>query len=352
MARAHNENDSLRFSRRERERVMVALLLSLLVHLGLWVGYHTGHRLGWWQKWHAPAWLAPLAKKLPRPVKPLAAQTEDPTIYVDVSQADADAPVKPKFYSNNNSHAANPDVANANAPKINGRQTDSPKTEEVPKLAKKAATTAAQPTPEPPPTEKPAPPTPPTPLQPAPAQPEATEVAKTDTEETPSTPGETDLLKPKKNQPPAEKPSPQAAPDRPRTLKQVLAQRNQLPGRQMQQAGGVTRYAVTPTLDAKATPFGAYDSAIIEAVTQRWYDLLDSHHYADDRTGKVTLRFKLMSDGSVIEVKTLDNSVGDLLSYLCQEAIEEAAPFAKWPPDMVRKIDQNYRELTFTFYYY
>ncbi len=120
----------------------------------------------------------------------------------------------------------------------------------------------------------------------------------------------------------------------------------------MQQDGGVPRHAFTSSLDAKATPFGEYDAAIIEAVSQRWYDLLDSRRFAQDRNGKVMLRFKLKSDGSVIEVQTLENTVGDLLGYLCQEAIEEAAPFAKWPPDMVRMIGANYREVTFTFYYY
>ena len=64
------------------------------------------------------------------------------------------------------------------------------------------------------------------------------------------------------------------------------------------------------------------------------------------------MRFKLKSDGTVIEMETLENTVGELLGYLCQEAIEEAAPFAKWPPDMVRMIGANYREVTFTFYYY
>ena len=30
----------------------------------------------------------------------------------------------------------------------------------------------------------------------------------------------------------------------------------------------------------------------------------------------------------------------------------QAAPFGKWPPDMARMIGANYREITFTFYYY
>ena len=80
--------------------------------------------------------------------------------------------------------------------------------------------------------------------------------------------------------------------------------------------------------------------------------MLDSRRFAQDRSGKVILRFKLKSDGTIIEMQTLENNVGQLLGYLCQEAIEEAAPFAKWPQDMVAMIGSNYREITFTFYYY
>jgi len=98
-----------------------------------------------------------------------------------------------------------------------------------------------------------------------------------------------------------------------------------LPGRKMQQAGGVPRRAMWSSLDAKATPFGDYDRAIIEAVSQRWYDLLDSRRFAQDRSGKVILRFKLKPDGTIIEMQTTDNTVGELLGYLCHEAIEEAA---------------------------
>ena len=321
MARARDELGSLRFSRRESERLVVALLLSLIAHVGAWGGYEAGRKLGWWQQLHAPAWLHPAAKKNPPP-PPSAAQTSEPNIFVDVSHADAEAPVRTKYYSDKNSRAANPDESDADVPKVNGTQTDVPKTEDVPRMSK---------------------------LQPSmpPPQPE---VAQQEPSGVPQTPGDLDLLKPKKNAP--AQPHAQPQPARPRTLRQALAQRDQLPGQQMRQAGGVPRRALWSSLDVKATPFGDYDRAIIEAVTQRWYDLLDKHKYAEDRAGKVTLRFKLESDGSVIEMQTVDNTVGDLLGYLCQDAIEEAAPFAPWPPDMTRIIGANFRVVTFTFYYY
>ena len=349
MARAQDDSTSLRLSRRESERVMVALLLSLLVHLLVWAVYHTGHKLGWWHRWHPPAWMQ-VQPKL-HPVPPPLAQESEPTLFVDVSQADADAPAKPKFYSNKNSHAANPDLAMANVPKINGRQTDVPKTEDVAKPAPKSSPTPPAKAEAPSPADAPSQPSP---LQPSPPPPLPTPQTETETPEPPPTPGETELLKPKTTAPPQPptRTSPQAQPVRPRTLKQALAQRDQIPGQQMQQAGGVPRHALKSSLDVKATPFGDYDAAIIEAVSQRWYDLLDNHRFAQDRSGKVTLRFKLKADGSVIEMQTVENTVGEVLGYLCQEAIEEAAPFAKWPPDMARMIGANYRDISFTFYYY
>jgi hypothetical protein len=356
MARAHEDSRTLRFSRGETARVIVALLLSALLHLGIWAGYHTGHRLGWWQKFQPLSWLHLKEKKFPLQAR--MAHEEEPTIFVDVSHADADAPERSKYYSNKNSRAANAEVANSSAPKINGRQKDMPKTEDVPRAAKRTQeTTPNTPKEVAKETTKPDNAQQMSQLQPSMPPPSPAPMPQADAPEPPQTPGETDLPRPRKTvspQPPTTTPTTmaQAQPARPRTLKQALAQRDQIPGQQMQQDGGVARHAFTSSLDAKATPFGDYDAAIIEAVSQRWYDLLDSRRFAEDRTGKVTLRFKLKTDGSVIEMQTLENTVGELLGYLCQESIEEAAPFAKWPPDMVRMIGANYREVTFTFYYY
>ena len=119
----------------------------------------------------------------------------------------------------------------------------------------------------------------------------------------------------------------------------------------MHQDGGA-HHRLTPSFDVQMTPFGAYDGALIRAVQSRWYNLLDSQRFAEDRTGRVTVSFKLESDGTVQDVEILENGVGAVLSYVCQAAIEEAAPFGKWPDDMRREIGANFREITFTFDYY
>src|ERR1035441_6424728 len=129
MARAQDDFSSLRFGRRDSERLIVWLLCSLVVHLVVLSVYYSGHKRGWWHPWHPPAWLHLEARKPSLP--PPLAQVSEPTVFVDVSHADADAPVNPKYYSNKNSRAANPDVAMGNVPKINGRQTDVPKTEDI-----------------------------------------------------------------------------------------------------------------------------------------------------------------------------------------------------------------------------
>jgi len=344
MARAHDESGSLRFSRRERALLIVTVLLSLFAHLGgygIWEGIEFARKHGWWQKL-APKWVQAVEKKLS--LRSQLPPPQEPDIFVDVSHADTDAPERAKYYSNKNSRAANEETANANVPKINGRQAEVPKTEDVARPVKAEEAQAEKSTKEEANKNQQF-----SQLQPSssPQQPNPEE------NPTPQTPGETELLRPPKNSPSTQNSQtpPQQLQQRPRTLKQALAQHKQIPGQAMQQAGGVPRRALWSSLDVKSTQFGDYDSAIIEAVSQRWYDLLDSHHWTGDRPGKVTLHFRLKPDGTVIEVKTAENTVGDMWGYLCHEAIEESAPFGKWSPDMIR-IFGNYRDITFTFYYY
>lgn len=302
-------------------RLTLALLLSLAVHFGVWGSYAAGEKFGWWRQFHIPAWMQKAKKKMPAPPTTLMPMV-DPTVFVEVTHADPEPPARTKYYSNKNSRAANPDADNANQPKLKGRQKDMAKTEDVPQLPK---------------------------LQPSAPPPKPRIESATAIKDVP--PGETkraetnQVAVAQKNVPPQ--------PERPRTVKEALAQQSQsLPGQQMQQDGGVKRQLQWSSLDAKSTAFGAYDRAIVEAVTQRWYDLLDSRRFAQDRTGKVILRFKLKADGSVTEMHALENTVGEMLGYVCQSAVEEAAPFAKWPADMQRMIGANFREITFTFYYY
>jgi hypothetical protein len=324
---------SLRPGRLEWRRLTLALLISLMLHVGGWGGYELGKRLGWWQHLHAPAWLHKAEKKsVPVPAAQVKKPEEEPPlVFVEVTHPETEPPKKTPYYSNKNSQAANPDAArDTSQPKVEGRQKDVPKMEDVPMLPK------LQPTPPP--------------QQPEPAVKPAEEA---------HPPDAMSLGDLKLSKPPVEKTEEQKAAEaaqaaqRPRTLKQALAQQQQqLPGQKLQQDGGVRRQRIWSSLDAKATAFGDYDRAIVDAVTSHWYDLLDSHRFAQDRAGKVILHFKLKPDGSVEELEIQENTVGELLGYVCEESVQEAAPFGKWPSDMLREIGANYRDISFTFYYY
>jgi hypothetical protein len=315
---------SLRFSRSDQERLLVALAFSILVHLLIWVGFEIGKKYDLWHRLHMPSWRHELAKNFQPP--PPQQETQ-PTIFVDVVQSDPTPPKKTIYYSDKNSHAANPDEdKNSNQPKLNGKQTEIVKTEDTPRLSK------AQP-----PAEQAQPLRP----SPQPAQQPADESS-------PMNLGDQKLKQlamKKTTSQTQEQPKP-----RPRTLKEA-AEQNHLPGLQMQQDGGA-RHSLVPSLDVTSTVTGDYDSAVIYAIQSRWDSLLDQQRFADDRTGRVEVQFKLEYDGSVRDVKIVDNNVGDVLSYICQAAIEDAAPFGKWPDDMRREIGANYREIKFTFIYY
>jgi hypothetical protein len=322
MSVADTQLGSLRLSGREFRRLTLAFVVSVAAHLLIWGGYELEKEL---QLWHWPAWMH-LAKKKPAPPPLLLTQNQNvqpPLVFVDVNpeQATTEVPKNTKYYSNKNSRAANPTPDDTDTVKFTGKQTEMVKTENVPRpnFSK---------------------------LQPAPPARQAQE----ETQPKPAlNPGDLTLGNPQDE---LRQTQGDAEQQRPRTIKQALALANRLPGVQMRQDGGVHREALVPSLDVKATPFGAYDAAFIGAVTQHWYDLLDRHNFAGDRSGKVTVQFHLNYDGSISDVKILDNTVGDLLAYVCEEAVIEPAPYERWPSDMRREIGADYREITFTFYYY
>jgi hypothetical protein len=327
MSVAGTQFDSLRFSGLETRRLAWAFAVSLTVHALAWSGYEWGRELNFWQQLHWPAWLRIVQKLQVVPLRALTQNVEPPLVFVDVNpeQAVTEAPKNAKYYSDRNSRAANPDAdRNANQPKLNGRQTEVPKTETV----DRSQFSKLQPIPDTrhAPNEEE--------LRPKPAL----------------NPGDLTLASPADLQRQKQE---NPAPDRPRTLREVRAQQpSRLPGAQMWQEGGVHQQALVPSFDVKATLFGAYDRAFIEAVSQRWYDLLDSRQFALDRSGRVVLRFRLNYDGRITDMKTLENTVGEVLGYVCQKAVADPAPYAPWPSDMRREVDVDYREITFTFYYY
>jgi outer membrane biosynthesis protein TonB len=235
---------------------------------------------------------------------------EAPLLFVEVTpeQATPEPPKDPRYYSSASSLAANPDPQkDMGVPRIDGSQDKVPKTFDT-----------LRPAPEP------VPPTPP----PEPEEPE---------------PPPRDLTVGASE--PADKPKP----ERPKTLAQARLQQGIIAGPRMRQDGGVKRPGVV-SLDTKATPFGAYDAAVIAAIQRRWYDLLEDSSAAP-KSGKVVLEFRMHSDGSITDLKITEQDVGEIRALYCRKAVSDPAPFAPWPSDMRRLIGKEYRDVRFTFYY-
>jgi outer membrane biosynthesis protein TonB len=330
----------------EVSRLAWAFAISLAFHALVYGGYYTGDKYHVWQNLHWPAWLQPpkfLTELIvpKKPVPPPLPRQELPLVFVSVSpaQATAEAPKDAKYYSDKNSRAANPDADKiTDTPKIDGKHPEIIKTED----ATRPKYTPLQPTPPPQPPKETKPPTP-----------EPPKVAETEAKPKPAyTPGDLTLAKPSPTPRPAEGDADTPKPERPRTLRQALAQLqpNQLPGPKMQQDGGVSRRHEIASLDTKATPFGAYDAALVEAISQRWWTLLDERDYASDSRGKVVLQFALHYDGRVTDMNMAENTTGEVLGLICQKAVLDPAPFAAWPSDM-RRILGDVRHIQFTFYY-
>lgn len=338
------------------------------------------------------------AKPVPPELKQLLATQpppEDPPMpqltFVDVDPAQASEPPKDaKHYSVVSTRAANPDPKiQSNVPKIDGKQEQFAKVTEVTKPLPPAEPppTPSPKAPLPPPEAKPVPelrPTPPPPappvappkkvepqpLQPAPppapkpegdtlpkpktapvappAPPTPVQVAKVAT--APPAPA-APMLNPStaKPAPPPEPGDAETKISRPRTIKEALARRAEsgIVGEKMKQDGGVSRLGVS-ALDARGMAFGAYDAAIIQAIQQRWYSLLESR---PTPRGKVVVEFRMHFDGRVTDVKINDADVGDLYALFCQKAIQDPAPYPRWPSDMRRQMQADHRDVKFSFYY-
>ncbi len=323
---------SLRVDRLESTRLAWAFALSVALHLLIWGGYAGGKRLGVWELAHWPTWARTLVQVLVPPApKPLMkpVDRDPPLMFVDVgaAQATTEPPKNPLFYSDKNSQAANPDAdKNTGIPKVDGNQTDMVKAEDVPRSRYDRL--------------QPAPPAPPAPREQPAEQPRPKPAVE---------PGDLTLGRPEPNPRVGEGTAEQP---RPRTIREAMLQksRDQLAGQKMKQDGGVSR-RFPVSFDVKATGIGIYDRVFVEAVEQRWFDLLDNLSYDGYRRGKVVLQFRLNYDGRITEMQFKDNTVGEMLGVMCRKAVEDPAPYDRWPTEMRKEIEGDFRTITFTFYY-
>lgn len=376
--------------------MLAAFAVSLLAHLSLFGVVQLGNELNWWDS--QPFSMFRKVRFTPEELARLKAEQQRrqetreqvPTLFVQVTQPSEDTPTETPFYSSLSSRAANPDPAEGDQPRIDGRQTQTLRTEDAPRVETGR--------PSPPPQDELPGTADASPQQPAQATPKAEQVA----------PLEMPALVERAPEPtrqqglgeiaiPTVIPIPQVAPDpppervaevvpprppdsqtipqpatpippppvatvetatepvvpraRPRTITEAKARQSLLAGEKMKQDGGVPRKGPV-ALDVKGMPFGAYDEALIMAVQNRWFALLDELKFAGGARGRVVVKFNLHADGSVRIVEPHESTLDDqLLTAMCVRAIRDPSPYEKWPSDMMRMLGTNMREMRFTFYY-
>lgn len=332
---------SIEWKQLSRTLVFRALVFSVVFHIAAFGSVKWGKAHGWFHPHPLPAWMNFIQQQLrrnalnkppaPQP-KPIQLPRELPVTFVDVdpSLASATPPKDKKFYGAANTLAASPVKKDSDLPQITGQQDKVLKTTDP--TPPKPQTLQPSPKPEPKPEVKPEVKPQPDPMQ-------------------SQVPGDLAMTSPqdKARTGKADKPETKPAPaTRPRTVEEAM-RKHGMQADKMKQEGGSARVAMDSTLDVTRTAAGDYDREFVDAVQQRWNKLLE------DRTGttpgKVIVGFRLHYDGRITDVKITYNDVGELLSLLCRKAIEDPAPYKRWPMEMRREINADFRDIKFTFYY-
>jgi outer membrane biosynthesis protein TonB len=330
------DGGTMRYSlRKGPELLLRALVISLLIHLFFFGGYELGKKYDLWDREFLPAWLRRLTHALtfvqvPKPAPPPQQQQQIALQFVDVPPdvASAEAPKNATHYSSRNSVAANADAqADLNVPKLDGTQTHVPKTEDVPRTKM-------------------------FPLRPSMPRPQPAEAAPEQKPAAAPPIGDLAMAKPATEANDTKDAGNAAVPqhERPRTLAEAKLQQA-MAGEMMRQDGGVRKQRILPSFDAIGTPFGEYDAEIINAIQLHWDDLIDSQAVSHAETGRVVLQFRLNYDGRVTDMKVIDSTVDELLTSLCELAVTDPAPYARWPNQMRLLVGADYREVRFTFFY-
>jgi len=102
--------------------------------------------------------------------------------------------------------------------------------------------------------------------------------------------------------------------------------------------------------DARKAALAAYDNAVIEKVQQRWNAFVERHG-SYQKSGKVTVEFQLLEDGSIQGLKTKDETGDKTLRLYCEKAVRESAPFKPLPAELQKSSDHKPRDVEMTFQY-
>jgi outer membrane biosynthesis protein TonB len=119
-------------------------------------------------------------------------------------------------------------------------------------------------------------------------------------------------------------PSPKASPapvSRPRTSSAY--RREQV---QERMAGNISRRGVS-SVNAVGTPLGRYEKSVYDSIGKRWYALCDANRDRVD-IGTVHVQFVVAPNGKINNIKVTSGGTSESFANLCLQSIQEAKPEA------------------------
>lgn len=103
-------------------------------------------------------------------------------------------------------------------------------------------------------------------------------------------------------------------------------------------------------VDTSKDAFTAYDNAVIQKVQGRWNALLEQFG-SYEKSGKVMVRFQLLPDGSIQNLKTTNGTGSKVLGLVCEKAVKESVPFPPLPANLEKLMNHQPRDVSMTFQY-
>ena len=98
-------------------------------------------------------------------------------------------------------------------------------------------------------------------------------------------------------------------------------------------------------IECKLHPYGVYLQQMLKSIEEQWGQLVRgsiSYIRKEKLPGKITLQFKLTSEGQVTELRRIDLlPINSLATDLCRQAISSRSPFGKWSQEMIHDLGDS-----------
>jgi outer membrane biosynthesis protein TonB len=95
---------------------------------------------------------------------------------------------------------------------------------------------------------------------------------------------------------------------------------------QERMAGNISKRGVS-SVNAVGTPLGRYEKSVYDAIGKRWYTLCDANRDRVD-IGTVHVQFVVAPDGKINDIKVISGGTSESFTNLCLQSVQDAKPGA------------------------